>query len=86
MRSRIRIVVLAILLAVAVLTAGCGSGGGGGENQVKSAGVLRVGTEGVYTPFSYHDPATGELVGYDIDVAKAVGEQLGVPVEFVETP
>ncbi len=48
--------------------------------------MLRVGTEGTYAPFSYHDPATGELAGYDVDVAKAVGEQLGVPVEFVETP
>ena len=31
-------------------------------------------------------PANGELVGYDVDVAKAVGEKLGVRVEFVETP
>ncbi len=53
---------------------------------MKSSGVLRVGTEGVYAPFSYHDPATDELVGYDVDVAQAVGEKIGVPVEFVETP
>ena len=57
-----------------------------GENPVKSSGVLRVGTEGVYAPFSYHDRASGELVGYDVDVANAVGEKLGVRVEFVETP
>ncbi|TXI63377.1 MAG: transporter substrate-binding domain-containing protein [Mycolicibacterium mageritense] len=69
----------------ALLTAGCGSSGGG-DNPLKSAGVLRVGTEGTYAPFSYHDPKTGELVGYDVDVAKAVGEKLGVRVEFVETP
>jgi ABC-type amino acid transport substrate-binding protein len=49
-------------------------------------GVLRVGTEGVYSPFSYHDPATGQLVGYDVDVARAVADKLGVKVEFVETP
>ena len=47
---------------------------------------MRVGTEGVYSPFSFHDPATGDLVGYDVDVAKAVGQKLGVKVEFVETP
>lgn len=81
-----RRVALAVLLAVAVLTAGCGSGGGGGENPVTSTGVLRVGTEGVYSPFSYHDPATGQLTGYDVDVARAVGDKLGVKVEFVETP
>ncbi|WP_319457720.1 MULTISPECIES: ABC transporter permease subunit [unclassified Mycobacterium] len=56
------------------------------DTPIRSAGVLRVGTEGTYSPFSYHDQATGELTGYDVDVAKAVGEKLGVPVEFVETP
>ncbi len=74
-----------LLLAALVLTA-CGSPADNGENPVKSAGVLRVGTEGVYSPFSYHDPATGQLTGYDVDVARAVGEKLGVNVEFVETP
>ena len=74
-----------MLLAALVLTA-CGSSGDDGENPVSSSGVLRVGTEGVYSPFSYHDPATGELIGYDVDVARAVGEKLGVKVEFVETP
>ena len=68
-----------------VLTA-CGSSATNGENPVKAAGVLRVGTEGTYAPFSYHDPATGELAGYDVDVARAVGDKLGVKVEFVETP
>jgi His/Glu/Gln/Arg/opine family amino acid ABC transporter permease subunit len=69
-----------------VFATACGSSGSGAQDPIKSAGVLRVGTEGVYSPFSYHDPATGELVGYDVDVARAVGEKLGVPVEFVETP
>lgn len=74
-----------MLLAALVLTA-CGSPAHDADNPVKAAGVLRVGTEGVYSPFSYHDPATGQLTGYDVDVARAVGEKLGVNVEFVETP
>lgn len=74
-----------ILLAALILTA-CGSSTSNGDNPVKSAGVLRVGTEGVYSPFSYHDPATGQLVGYDVDVARAVADKIGVKVEFVETP
>ena len=76
--------VLALML-LATLLALVACGGSSGQNQVKSSGVLRVGTEGVYSPFSYHD-ANNELVGYDVDVAKAVGEKLGVRVEFVETP
>jgi His/Glu/Gln/Arg/opine family amino acid ABC transporter permease subunit len=74
-----------VLLAVLILTA-CGSSATNGDNPVKASGVLRVGTEGVYAPFSYHDEATGQLAGYDVDVARAVGDKLGVKVEFVETP
>ena len=77
--------ILAVMLLGRSSSASRSCGGPSGENQVKSSGVLRVGTEGVYAPFSYHD-ASNELVGYDVDVAKAVGEKLGVRVEFVETP
>jgi His/Glu/Gln/Arg/opine family amino acid ABC transporter permease subunit len=81
----LRRAVLAVILLAALLATACGTSGKS-EDPIKSAGVLRVGTEGTYSPFSYHDPATGQLAGYDIDVARAVGEKLGVPVEFVETP
>ncbi len=86
--GNLRRVLLATLLTAAVIlgAVGCGAPDDTGTDPIQSAGVLRVGTEGTYAPFSYHDPATGELVGYDIDVAKAVGDQLGVTVEFVETP
>ena len=76
---------LALVVLVALACAACGSSKTG-ENAVTSSGVLRVGTEGVYSPFSYHDAATGQLVGYDVDVVKAVADKLGVRVEFVETP
>lgn len=74
------------MVAAAMLLSGCGSSDSNGHDAVTSAGVLRVGTEGVFSPFSYHDPATGELTGYDVDVARAVADKLGVQVEFVETP
>jgi cystine transport system permease protein len=79
---------LAVFLVAAVVlgAAGCSSSDDTSDEPIKAAGVLRVGTEGTYSPFSYHDPATGKLTGYDVDVARAVGEKLGVPVEFVETP
>jgi cystine transport system permease protein len=76
---------LALVVLTMLLLAACGSSSNG-DNQVKSSGLLRVGTEGVYSPFSYHDAATNQLVGYDVDVAKAVADKLGVRVEFVETP
>jgi cystine transport system permease protein len=48
--------------------------------------VLKVGTEGVYPPFSYHGGTGSGLTGYDIDVMNAIGKHLGVKVEYVETP
>lgn len=80
-------VLVAGVLAMLTLAA-CGGGDDGatGFDKVDKSGVLRVGTEGTYPPFSYHDSDTNDLVGYDVDVAKAVGEKLGLRVEFVETP
>lgn len=75
-----------MIALLAVLLTACGSAANNVDDPVQSAGVLRVGTEGVYAPFSYHDPETGQLTGYDVDVARAVAEKLGVNVEFVETP
>ena len=66
----------AILLIAALILAGCAGSSGGGDTPIRSAGVLRVGTEGVYSPFSYHDAATGQLVGYDVDVARAVADEV----------
>jgi cystine transport system permease protein len=48
--------------------------------------VVRVGTEGVYPPFSYRDPDSNELTGFDIDVVKAVAEEAGWDLNFVEAP
>jgi cystine transport system substrate-binding protein len=53
--------------------------------DVQKAGVLTVGTEGTYRPFTFHEGGSGELTGYDVEVARAVGEKLGVDVTFEET-
>ena len=39
--------------------------------------VIRVGTEGTYPPFTYTDPRTNQLTGYDIEVIKAVAKKAG---------
>ena len=52
-------------------------------DQIKEAGALRIGTEGTYAPFTFHD-ASGELVGFDVEIGRAVAEHLGVKAEFVE--
>lgn len=52
---------------------------------LKESGVLKVGTEGTYAPFTFHAPTSGELTGYDVEVITAVAEKLGVKPEFSET-
>ena len=48
---------------------------------VKQRGALRIGCEGTYSPFCYQDEQ-GTLVGFDVDVAKAVAGKIGVKAEF----
>lgn len=52
--------------------------------DIQNAGSIKVGVEGTYAPFTYHDES-GDLVGFDVEVAKAIAEKLGVEAEFVES-
>lgn len=51
---------------------------------IQKAGAIRIGTEGTYAPFSYHDQKDNKLVGFDVDIGRAIAKQLGVKPEFVE--
>lgn len=60
------------------------SSGAATLESVKASGKLRIGTEGTYAPFTYHDEA-GKLTGFDVDIATEVSKRLGVEPEFIET-
>ncbi|RJF72029.1 cystine ABC transporter substrate-binding protein [Deinococcus cavernae] len=47
-------------------------------------GVLKIGMEGTYPPFTYKDDK-GNLTGFDVDIAKAVAAKLNLKPEFVLT-
>ncbi len=51
--------------------------------QILKRGVLRVGMD-TFVPWAMKSK-TGELVGFEIDVAKQLAEDMGVKVEFVPT-
>ena len=77
------IIAVASFLVVGVLfLAGCQSKN---DSEASSKNVLRVGTEGTYSPFSYRDD-NDKLTGYDVDVAKAVAKKIDYKVKFVEAP
>lgn len=52
--------------------------------QIQQDGDLRIGVPGDYAPLAFHD-TQGELVGYDVDMARSLGEHLKLKVSFVPT-
>ena len=53
--------------------------------QAPAAKVYVVGTDAAYAPFESQNEK-GEIVGFDIDVVKAVAAKAGIEVKFVNTP
>jgi polar amino acid transport system substrate-binding protein len=47
--------------------------------------AFKVGSDTTYPPFESVDEATGEIVGFDVDVAKAICEKINCTVEFNTT-
>lgn len=52
--------------------------------DIQEKGELVIGTEGVYPPFTFHDDS-GQLTGFDVDIATEVAKRLGVKPVFLET-
>ena len=82
---------LVVITALVALTA-CGNESTGTQKlkvpestieQVQKRGVLRVGMS-TFVPWAMKDK-TGELIGFEIDVARRLAEDTGVDVEFVPT-
>ena len=53
-------------------------------NSIQKSGKLVVALEGAWQPWSYHD-SSDTLVGYDVEVSRAIAEKLGVEPEYVES-
>jgi cystine transport system substrate-binding protein len=87
-----RLIPALVLAASAALTLSACSGGSPSETPAAEGddyglvtdGTLTVATEGTYRPFSFHDES-GDLVGFDVEIAEAVADKLGLEVVFQET-
>ena len=52
--------------------------------KIKDAGVINVGLEGTYPPFSFVD-ADGKLTGFEVEFSEALAKELGVKVKLQPT-
>lgn len=52
-------------------------------SAIKERGYITVAMEGTWAPWTYHDE-DDKLVGFDVEVAKAVADELGVDVQYQE--
>ena len=71
-------IVVVLLCLMSILAFGSGR-----IKKIIDRGYIRVGTTGDYKPFTYYNGSGYE--GYDIEVAKSIGIELGVEVRFVKT-
>ena len=101
MKRRTFISLMSVMAAAGVLTlSGCSSSSGStaasgtaasvapaaGDqlSNIQSSGKLIVALEGAWQPWSFHDESD-TLVGYDVEVSRAIAEKLGVEPEYVES-
>ena len=101
MKRRTFISMISVMAAAGVLTlsgcsnsststaasAGASSAAGSSADQlaaIQASGKLIVALEGAWQPWSYHDESD-TLVGYDVEVSRAIAEKLGVEPEYVES-
>ena len=99
MKRRNFISLMAVLAAAGALSAcGSSSSAAGASSAASTAasgeaadrleaarqrGTLIVALEGAWSPWCYHDD-TDTLVGYDVEVSRAIAEHLGLEPEYVE--
>ena len=79
------LLILVMVLGAAAALTGCGGGddtaNDSGWAYIEDKGELVIGLDDTFAPMGFRDE-NNELVGFDIDLANAVGEQLGVAVKF----
>ncbi|EMI5490602.1 ABC transporter substrate-binding protein [Providencia stuartii] len=54
-------------------------------DDIKQAGVIRVAVFDSNPPFGFIDPQSKKLTGYDVDIAQAIADNLGVKLELRPT-
>lgn len=74
------------LVLTVVLLLGVASAALAEENsleKIQTAGVLKMGLDVGFAPMGFYEEGTDNIIGFDIDLAAAVCEKLGVELELV---
>jgi ABC-type amino acid transport substrate-binding protein len=51
-------------------------------NHIQQTGVIRVGTDPTWPPYEQLDNVTGEIVGFEVDLANACAAKLNLTIEW----
>lgn len=70
------LVVLAAMMMAVMCIAGCG----GNDKKAAESDTLKVGTEPTFAPFEFQKEGSKEFDGFDMDLARAIGKQMGKKV------
>ena len=88
MRKILALMMVLVMVCTAAILTGCGTEEKAEEKSeltgwayIEDKGELVIGLDDTFAPMGFRDEA-GELVGFDIDLAEAVGKELGVKVKF----
>ena len=88
-RMKVKKILAAVLALMMIASlAACGkkaddnNNGDNSLQRVLDAGKLTIGAEGNWIPYVYNDEGTGELTGFEVEVAKEITKRLGVTAEF----
>lgn len=80
----VTLLVAVVMLSIFAMTACSGSDSEADLlAQIKERGEITIAMEGTWAPWTYHNE-NDELVGYDVEVGKAIAEKLGVEANFIE--
>ncbi len=89
-KNIVKAIALIAALVMALSLAACGGKGGSDKvvyrtiDEIKESGTINIGVFSDKSPFGFVDE-NGEYQGYDIELAKKIGEDLGVEVNYVST-
>jgi len=74
---------MALMLLMIAILAGCGTSS---DSEGSDKKELIMGTSADYPPFEYIDSAKSEeIIGFDIDLANALGEKLGYTIKVKDS-